>query len=435
MMEIFEQSEAMWKGEIDPADLSPFEAANKIVKIAYNTWFFKGYSNIIVRATDHGLIIVDPGGFSTAASVDGHIYAVNNIQFNAIRSVTTQRLHTAIYTHGHVDHIHGARIYEEESRLNHWPPPQVIAHENILARFKRYKELPPKMLHHSNPRFQAGQSSGLVSTTEFLLPNFLYKTDLDIRICGIKTLIRHDRGETDDHTWVFFPDTGVLCTGDFFTWSLPGTCNLQESQCFFLDWARALRKMASLKPEILAPGHGLLVIGEDRVIEALDHTATLLESVHSQALSLMNKGATLDIAMQSIRADKRLVSLPYLQPVCGDIEFIVRSIWQSYGGWYDGTPSRLKPAKEKEQGAEIARLAGGPGRLIKRAKELMSKGNLSLACHLVEWACSTCPGQLDFLEIRRQIYGARASAEASIIAKGVFRTAAENMQAEPKLKE
>lgn len=420
MTHIFEQSEALWKGEIDPAAISPFETSNEIVGLTDNTWFFKGFSNMIVRDTKDGLIIVDPGDCSPVIKTDGSLAGVENLKFNALRSLTSSRFNTCIYTHGHLNHICGTNRYIEESRSKRRPIPQVIAHEAILSRLDRYREMPPPM----ECMFETGQGRPPGFTIDFYPPNFLYKDRLDIEIGGVKVLIRHDRGETDDHSWVFFPDTRVLCTGDFFSWALPDAGSLQEAQCFILEWARALRKMASLGPEILAPGHGFLIIGEDRVIRALDDTATLFESILRQTLALMNKGMPLDAVARSVKPPERLVHLPYLQAAGREVEFFVRSIWHLYNGWYDGVPSRLKPAPELDQAAEIARLTGGAEKLAERARELLEDGELRLACHLVQWAHWAAPEDPDIQELMRRVYHARARSETSCLASAIFKAAA-----------
>jgi hypothetical protein len=48
--------------------------------------------------------------------------------------------------------------------------------------------------------------------------------------------------------------------------------------------------MIALEPECLLPGHGLPVVGADRVRQALTDTAELLEALVDQTLQMMNRG-------------------------------------------------------------------------------------------------------------------------------------------------
>jgi len=47
---------------------------------------------------------------------------------DTIRTWSELPLHTAVFTHGHIDHVFGVDLYEEEARTNGWTPPRVIAH-------------------------------------------------------------------------------------------------------------------------------------------------------------------------------------------------------------------------------------------------------------------------------------------------------------------
>lgn len=48
------------------------------------------------------------------------------------------------------------------------------------------------------------------------------------------------------------------------------------------DWSVALREMVALNPEVLAPGHGFPILGADRVKQALEDTASFLESTDQE---------------------------------------------------------------------------------------------------------------------------------------------------------
>ncbi len=180
---------------------------------------------------------------------------------------------------------------------------------------------------------------------------------------GERFELHHAKGETDDHTWTWVPGRRVLCCGDLFIWATPNAGNPQKAQRHPRDWAQALRAMSELDAEMMLPGHGPPVMGAERVQAALADTAGLLESLVEQTLALMNEGAPLDRIIHSVRAPQELLDRPYLRPIYDEPEFIVRNLWRLYGGWYEGDPSRLKPAPAAELAAELAALAGGAGRL------------------------------------------------------------------------
>jgi alkyl sulfatase BDS1-like metallo-beta-lactamase superfamily hydrolase len=372
--DVVELADRIWRGETDITSAHPLAMSDgDLVEVADGVAFVPAFANVSAFATGEGLALVDTGSFFAAASVH-----------ERIRAWTPEPLHTAVYSHGHVDHVFGVRVFEEEAERNGWARPRVVAHRDLPRRFDRYDN----------------------------------RIDLDVG--GLRIELHHARGETDDHTWTWLPDKRVLCCGDFFIWASPNAGNPQKVQRYPLEWAQALRSMAALRPEVMLPGHGFPVIGEDRVARALRDTAELLESLHDQVVELMNAGARLDEVIHSVQPPEELLARPYLRPVYDEPEFVVRNLWRLYGGWYDGNPANLKPAPESDLAREIARLAGGAGRLAARASALAAEGSLRLAGHLAELAVLASPADSGAHHVRAEVFAKRAEEEASTMSKGVF---------------
>ncbi|MGZ4103765.1 MAG: alkyl sulfatase dimerization domain-containing protein [Actinomycetota bacterium] len=190
------------------------------------------------------------------------------------------------------------------------------------------------------------------------------------------------------------------------------------------DWARALREMIALGAEMLLPGHGFPIVGAARIAQALGDTADLLEHLHDATVEMMNAGATLDQILHEVTPPAGLTDKPYLRPVYDDPEFILRNIWRQYGGWYDGNPAHLKPARDADLAAEIAALAGGAGRLAERARALAAEGRLRLAAHLAEMAAAAAPEDRAVHDVRAEVFAALRDAEPSVMAKGIYGSAA-----------
>jgi len=423
MGKVLELAEDLWTGKKDTFTYHPFGMPRGLELIddrdSNRTWFYRGFSNTIIRETDEGLIIVDPGA----------LFDIRE-RFRAVRKVSQQRLNTAIFTHGHVDHV-GVRNYLKESKKKGWSTPQVIGHKSMIDRFDRYK-LTQSWNGYINLRQFRGNQGEPMFPTDFYYPDKIYDGELALNIGGVNVQLKHSRGETNDHTWVFFPDSSVLCTGDLFIWAIPNTGNPQKVQRYANEWAIALREMASKNPKILCPGHGVPIIGRERILDALNDTATLLESLHSQTIDLMNKGVSLDTVIHNVKVPDELLKKPYLKPVYDEPEFIVRNIWRLYGGWYDGTPSHLKPAPETAKANEIANLSGGAKKLAERAKELLEQGDLKMACHLAEWAFLSSPDDDFVRKIASDVFTNRAKAETSTMAIGIYLSAARDMRGETK---
>jgi alkyl sulfatase BDS1-like metallo-beta-lactamase superfamily hydrolase len=414
--ELLAAADSLWRGEQSTEDRHPLRLGGGLVgEVAPGTAFIESFSNVSVFATSEGLLLID-----TAAR---HLAEATR---DAVRGWSDAPISTIVYTHGHIDHVFGTKAFDEEARSAGRPQPQVIAHEAVPERFDRYRLTLGLNSIINQRQFRLPQ---LRWPEDYRYPDQTYHSSAEVELGGEHFELHHGRGETDDHTWVWAPERGVLCTGDFFIWVLPNCGNPQKVQRYPRDWIGVLRRMADLRAEVLLPGHGLPIVGSARVREALNDSADLLESLHDQVLGLMNQGARLDQVIHSVEAPQALLEKPYLRPIYDEPEFVVRNVWRFYGGWYDGNPAHLKPAPEAELARELAGLSGGADRLAERALELEREGSLRLACHLVELAVQADPQSRRATEARHRVFARRAEAEGSTMSRGIFSWEAEESRA------
>ncbi len=413
MGRIREHFEKYWHGEIDPEKAPPFVPLLDSEEVADGVAFVSSFANSTAIRTSEGLVIVDPGSFVLYGQV-----------FAGIRKILDAPARTIVYTHGHVDHCFGVDQWDEDSKSRGVAGPEVIAHEGVPARFDRYLRT-----RGWNSCINARQFQSAVEwPRSFRYPDRTFRDRLRLEIGGEPVEIVHARGETDDAAWVWLPHRRVVCVGDLIIWAAPNAGNPQKVQRYPKDWADALRRIRALDAEVLCPGHGPPVFGADRVARLLDETASFLEALHDQTVALMNEGATLDRILGEVRAPAHLLERPYLRPLYDEPEFVVRNVWRLYGGWWDGNPANLKPARDGEVAAEIAALAGGAQRLAARAEELVAAGKLALAGHLVEYAAQASPDDDAVWEARGRVNRARMKVERSLMARGVFRAAADEVR-------
>ncbi len=386
----------------------------------------EAFAHMVCIETDDGLLL-----FDTSLP----LYTPNNLR--ALRRWSDAPVHSVVFTHGHFDHVGGMDLVLEEAQARRDRRPRIIAQENIHARFDRYdmtngfnylinlRQFSPsgaaKMALASDdtpmPRF---------GPAHWVRPDLTFSDRLHISIGGLSVHLRHGKGETDDHLWAWIPEKQAICCGDFLIWAFPNAGNPQKVQRYPLEWAKALREMAALEPELLIPTHGLPIGGAIRIQEVLHTTAGALESLVQQCLDLMNAGAGLDDLINTVRLPADILERPYLRPVYDEPEFIVHNVWRLYGGWYDGNPAHLKPAPQAALAGEVAALAGGVAALIARATALSTAGDHRLACHLIEMATQAEPTNAAAHEARAAIYQARRKDELSLMAKGIYKAAAED---------
>jgi alkyl sulfatase BDS1-like metallo-beta-lactamase superfamily hydrolase len=409
--DILEIADQLWTGELAFTDITQGQDAAGIGEVVPGVAFVPGFGNVV--AVDQGgeLLLVDTGNHFTAERLHENV-----------RSWTQSPLTRVVYTHGHIDHVFGHEPFEAEAAEAGRPAPHVIAHRNVPARFERYV-----LTAGYNGVINARQFRipGLQWPTDYRYPDETYDEAHSFDHGGTPVELYHDKGETDDATWVWLPEHKVLCPGDMVIWASPNCGNPQKVQRYPREWAAGLRRMAAKEPEVLLPGHGWPIVGAERTRQALDDAATLLESIVGQTLEMMNQGARLDEIIHTVKAPDELLGKPYLQPIYDEPEFVVRTLWRLYGGWYDGNPAHLKPAPDAELARELAALAGGAGKLADRATEVAAAGDLRLAGHLAELARQAAPDDEGVGSVHAEVYGERARTELSTMSRGIFSWAAD----------
>ena len=202
MPKISDLAEQLWTGELSPRQHHPWAPTQEIEELDGGLAFLSSFANVIALQNDAGLVLIDTGSSVLAGLVH-----------EQLRTWTRRPLHTAVYTHGHIDHVFGVPLFDEEARANHVPAPRVIAHEALPARFDRYRRTAGLNGLINTRQFQL---QGFTWPTNYRYPDVTYRERMDLDIGGEHLELHHARGETDDHTWVWMPQRHVLCTGDFF---------------------------------------------------------------------------------------------------------------------------------------------------------------------------------------------------------------------------
>jgi glyoxylase-like metal-dependent hydrolase (beta-lactamase superfamily II) len=374
----------------------------ELSEVAEGIAVVESFSHVWAVRTDDGLALFDVSLAAFAAQV-----------LTALRSWSNDRVSTVVYTHGHIDHVGGAPTVVAEAEERGDPRPRFVGHENVAHRFERYdltngwngiinarQFAPARRLGMGQPAF----------FSDWVHPDEVFRDSLAIEVGGVEIELHHDKGETDDHAWAWLPERRAVLAGDFLTWVFPNAGNPQKVQRYPLEWARALRRMADLEPELLLPAHGLPIGGKELVAAVLDDVASTLEALVEQTLVLMNDGARLDTVVHAVKVPPEALEKPYLRPIYDEPEFVIRNIWRLYGGWYDGNPAMLKPAPDVAVADELA------------ARSASTSAPPAMAA-LAE------PESRRVHEVRADVYGRRRASELSLMAKGIYGEAAETSRA------
>jgi glyoxylase-like metal-dependent hydrolase (beta-lactamase superfamily II) len=378
-------------------------------EVAPDVFMHPAFINTYALRTPEGLVLIDPGFTHTTGGVQG-----------AVRAWSDAALRVAVYTHGHADHAFGLRAW-----LAAGERPEIVAQENCIARFQRYR-----LMHGLNGHINMRQFSlpAPMFPDQFDWPTLLVHERMTQRLGDVEVHYHAARGETDDHLWVWAPSRRCLFTGDLIIWQAPNCGNPQKVQRYPEEWADGLETMAALDAEFLFPGHGLAVQGRDAVRLVLTETARYLRHIVDAVRVRMNAGQTAEEIFHAVEPDPELATRPFLRATYDHPKFIVRNLLRLWGGWWDGNAANLLPAPWAAQAAEIAALAGGVPRLVARGRALLDAGDAVMASHVAEWASRAAPDDQLAQALKRDVYARRLRDADALMARGIFRAAMHDAQ-------
>ncbi|MFE7032676.1 alkyl sulfatase dimerization domain-containing protein [Streptomyces sp. NPDC057621] len=402
---ILRQAADMWTGRRAPTSMVE-PTLTHAEEVADGVLMVPGFGHAFAIRHADGVVLFDTGAALFADRLHDQVTAWDS-----------RPLTHAVYSHGHVDHVGGLGRFDADADVQDRPRPVVIAHENVLTRFRRYATTQGYNTVINRRQFRMPD---LVWPTEFRHPDVTVTDTHVIEVGGLRLELTHHRGETDDHLVGFLPEQRILFPGDLFLGVAPNAGNPQKVQRHPVEWAAALRRMASLDARLMLGSHGIPVVGSGPVREALENTARYLETLVEQTIAHLNDGATLTETVHRVRVPDDLAELHYLQPLYDEPEFVVRNVWRQFAGWYDGNPAHLKPATDEQLAAELAMLSGGAQVLADRALDLARAGSHRLACHLAQLAGDAAPADTAVHTVRAEVYSLRAAQEHSTMSTGIF---------------
>jgi len=340
----------------------------------------------------------------------------------ALREITSEPIALVVYTHGHVDHVGGAPAFLAHAEELGHARPSIWAHENLPARLERYSATWGWNNEVNRRQFQLPDGVNAFPR-KFVYPDRTYRDGVRLELAGEAVELYPARAETDDATWVWLPERETALVGDLSVQSIPNTGNPNKAQRYTLGWAEALEAIARHRPKTVIPGHGESLQG-DYALEVLQETARALRHLHNAVLERLNAGQWPDeIVEADIRLPDDLAAKPYLQPIYGHPQFIVRDVLRAYAGWWGGDPAALIPARRADVARDLVDVAGR-AELIAQTRRLMREDEPRRALHLAVLLPQSDPGDREGHALVAEVCEALVERERSFIARNFYRVAA-----------
>jgi glyoxylase-like metal-dependent hydrolase (beta-lactamase superfamily II) len=319
--------------------------------------------NSCVFETDDGLVVVDTGMLPGGPALR-----------LAINSVSSMPIHTIIYTHAHPDHAYGTWALIEGETAN------IVAHRSAKEIFEQHI----RYGGHYARLMDQDPTELPTSIDELIPPTQVFDNELRLEVGGETIELMHYPAETVDHIFVWFPGRGALACGDYFQGTLPNLGNGRRPMRQAEGWIAAVRKMISLRPRHLIPGHGEALSDPIIINRELQMLGDALAYVEEHVRTRLNTGARRDQVAEDLEWPERFKSHPTLRSDYVSPEDLCRAVAHRWTGWWDDVPSHWDPAPLREQANLIVDLAGGIDQLLQRCSDL-AKTDLRLACHLADW--------------------------------------------------
>jgi uncharacterized sulfatase len=373
--------------------------------------------NALAVETGDGVVIVDsgPGGKVTVRMI------------NSLRGFTDLPVTAICYSHGHLGYNEGVELWLQHNAERNEPAPQLIAHENCLLRYRRYREtlgLQCTLL--------AMQFPGSRLSFRMVDPTLTFSTRLSLPSKTRRIELLWVPSETDDAIVMWLPDDGVLYTGAAFPGTtIPNIGTPLRTQRFTIRWAESCELMASLGATRLVQEFGPIIDDPREIHDRLMHTAATLRWFRREVVARLNRGMSEQEILADMRYDAAMLDRPYLKARYGAPEYIVRDLYREENGWWDRNPTSLSPAAPAAAAAAVRAAIADPEAVLLEVEALRERGEVQLALHVIDLlALSDADDDITrrARTLKAQLCRLRAEQVQPYVSKALYETSAQLLE-------
>jgi len=387
---------------------------------APGVWTLGGQGNSLAVSTGEGLVLVDagPGGEITARMIA------------SLRELSPLPLTHIVYSHGHMGYNNGVQDWLRDAAERGHPPPLVVSHARLPARYRRYQELGGLGAYTNTRQFRTPYPADPPAHW-FRLPDITYQDELLIPGSQRHVFLMHAPSETDDATALWLPDCQLLYGSCAMIKAMP---NVGTPYRIYRDpvvWARTLERMLALDPQILVPEFGKPLNDPKEVREALEVPMRALRWLREQVVERMNRGMSEWDIQHDLDLPQDIFGHRFLKPGYGCVEYIIHDIWRSENGWWDRNPTSLHPSAPQEAADARYHALPDPSRVLQQARALMAQGQWQRALHVLDLlalASAHLPGVAEARELKAQCCEHRAPEVSTVVSRHIYKSSAEELR-------
>lgn len=389
------------------------------IEVTPGVWILPGQGNALAVKTDVGVVLVDtgPGGAQTEKMIA------------ALRARTDAPVVAICYSHGHFGYNFGVPQWLDHNAERGDAPPRLIAHRNLPRRYARYEETEgfQAILNEMQfPGISALFERSAVYPTETFDQHLLLAESPSIELLGVPS-------ETDDALAVWLPDTRTLYPGAAVPAEfIPNIGTPLRTQRLTVRWAETLERLVELRPERLILEFGPVVVGEDAIVERLTTTAQALRWLRTAVVERLNRGMDERAILADLDYPSELFDLPWMQPLYGSPDYVVRDLVREESGWWDRNPTSLHPAAPADVARATFDAIADPDAVIARAEVLAADGQVQLAMHVIDLVAlgpDDEPAVMRARNVKADLCRARAKEVRPYPSKGLYKSSALRLRA------
>ena len=384
-----------------------------------------GQGNSVAFEMAHGVVLFDagPGGGPTARMIA------------ALADITPKPVTHIVYSHGHGGYNFGVSDWFRAMTDRGFARPQVVAHHRVRARLARYRETAGLQVLLNSLQFRVNMP---VPRPEWVvMPDIAFEDRLLIDDGERVLELLAAPSETDDVVAAWLPSQRFLYGSAAVIRSIPNVGTPLRTLRDPMRWADTLDRLHALRPRVLLAEFGGPLDDPQQVEDALVVPAAGLRWLRHETVRLMNQGLGVDEIVARIEPPDAIFGHPFMRPVYGCVDYIVRDIWRSENGWWDRNPTTLHPAPRAQVQADLQALLGGQqeaAHILQRAQALADDGQVQQALHVIDLLVQL-PQDTPLHEqariLKADLLDRRALQVSSVVSRNLYRSMAEQLRGLP----